>query len=47
MGELPTPEEYFMLYKSKIEPKQAEVYKYLEFDKMGDFELSYIERVAF
>lgn len=47
MGELPSPAEYFMLYKSKIEPKQAEVYKYLEFDKMGDFELSYIERVAF
>lgn len=47
MGELPTPEEYFMLYKSKIEPNKAEIYRYLEFDKMGDFELSYTEKVAF
>jgi aconitate hydratase 2/2-methylisocitrate dehydratase len=46
-GQLPTPAEYFELYNSKVAPNKAEIYKYLEFDKMGDFELSYVETVAF
>jgi aconitate hydratase 2/2-methylisocitrate dehydratase len=46
-GQLPTPAEYFELYNAKVAPNKAEIYKYLEFDKMGDFELSYVETVAF
>ncbi|PLX69318.1 MAG: bifunctional aconitate hydratase 2/2-methylisocitrate dehydratase [Denitrovibrio sp.] len=46
-GELPTPAEYFEFFKNKIQPNMAEIYRYLEFDKMGDFELSYLENVAF
>jgi len=46
-GELPTKEKYFELFNKKIVPNMAEIYRYLEFDKMGDFELSYIESVAF
>jgi len=46
-GELPTPAEYFEFYNKKVVPNKAEIYRYLEFDKMGDFELSYLENVAF
>lgn len=46
-GELPTPAEYFDYFNKKVAPNKAEIYRYLEFDKMGDFELSYIETVAF
>lgn len=46
-GELPTPEKYMEMYKSKVLPNKGEIYRYLEFDKMGDFELSYLETVAF
>jgi len=46
-GELPTPAEYFEFMKSKVAPNKEEIYRYLEFDKMGDFELTYIETVAF
>lgn len=47
LGELPTPAQYFEYMSTKVAPKAAEIYKYLEFDKMGDFELSYLETVAF
>lgn len=47
LGELPTPAQYFEYMNSKVLPKKDEIYKYLEFDKMGDFELSYKEEVAF
>jgi len=46
-GELPTKEKYFEVYNSKVAPNKADIYRYLEFDKMGDFELSYLETVAF
>jgi aconitate hydratase 2/2-methylisocitrate dehydratase len=46
-GELPTPEKYFEMFNAKVVPNKEEIYRYLEFDKMGDFELSYIENVAF
>jgi len=46
-GELPTKEKYFEMYKAKVVPNKADIYRYLEFDKMGDFELSYLENVAF
>ncbi|MCZ2720459.1 bifunctional aconitate hydratase 2/2-methylisocitrate dehydratase [Marinomonas sp. 15G1-11] len=36
LGKLPTPEEY-LEYANKINSMSAEVYSYLNFDKMGDF----------
>lgn len=47
VGELPTPEQYFKYFNEKIAPNKEEIYRYLEFDKMGDFELSYVQTVAF
>ncbi|MDX1341811.1 MAG: bifunctional aconitate hydratase 2/2-methylisocitrate dehydratase [Reinekea sp.] len=36
LGKLPTPEEY-MEYANKIDSMAADVYRYLNFDQMGDF----------
>ncbi|MCD8554602.1 bifunctional aconitate hydratase 2/2-methylisocitrate dehydratase [Seleniivibrio sp.] len=47
LGEIPSVDKYFEYMNTKVAPKAAEIYKYLEFDKMGDFELSYVETVAF
>ena len=47
LGRLPDPEEYFKYYNEKVAPKKDQIYRYLEFDKMGDFELSYKEDVTF
>jgi aconitate hydratase 2/2-methylisocitrate dehydratase len=33
LGKVPTVEEYFALYRDKIEPKKAEIYKFLQFDE--------------
>lgn len=41
LGKLPTKEEYFKFYNEKIAPKRAEIYRYLEFDKMEKVVLSY------
>ncbi|MDH7512569.1 MAG: bifunctional aconitate hydratase 2/2-methylisocitrate dehydratase [Clostridiales bacterium] len=40
-GELPGPEEYFSVIRRKLEPHQAEVYRYLYFDEMREFTLHY------
>jgi aconitate hydratase 2/2-methylisocitrate dehydratase len=40
-GRIPTPEEYLSVMKEKVLPQAAEVYRYLEFHKMGDFSLGY------
>lgn len=37
IGKLPTPAEYLAIYKEKIEPKKAEIYKYLQFDEMNGY----------
>jgi len=37
LGKLPTPAEYLAVYKEKIEPKKASIYKYLQFDEMPEF----------
>ncbi len=37
LGKLPTPAEYLALYKEKIEPKKATIYKYLQFDEMDGY----------
>ncbi len=36
-GRIPTVVEYLEFYKDKIEPKQEEIYKYLQFDEMEDY----------
>jgi len=40
-GKLPTPEKYFSIFKERIMPKASEIYRYLQFDEMGDFSLQY------
>ncbi|WP_321531283.1 bifunctional aconitate hydratase 2/2-methylisocitrate dehydratase [uncultured Desulfuromonas sp.] len=40
-GELPTPEEYLAIYKEKIAPCKEEVYNYLQFDELGEFDAVY------
>ncbi|MGC8924910.1 MAG: bifunctional aconitate hydratase 2/2-methylisocitrate dehydratase [Calditerrivibrio sp.] len=43
LGKLPTPEDYFKYMNERVEPKKAEIYKYLEFHKMGNFKLTYVD----
>ncbi|AKB85339.1 bifunctional aconitate hydratase 2/2-methylisocitrate dehydratase [Methanococcoides methylutens] len=38
LGRMPTVEEYMEAYKEKIEPKQDEIYKYLQFDEMEEYQ---------
>jgi aconitate hydratase 2/2-methylisocitrate dehydratase len=40
-GKLPTPGEYLEIYKNKVVPYESEVYKYLQFDEIGDFDRVY------
>lgn len=40
-GKLPTPEEYFSIFKEKIIPNEQEIYRYLQFDEMADLPLGY------
>jgi aconitate hydratase 2/2-methylisocitrate dehydratase len=40
-GKLPTPGEYLEIYKNKVAPYESEVYKYLQFDEIGDFDQVY------
>jgi len=40
-GRVPTVEEYMAVMKEKVLPQAAEIYRYLEFHKMGDFSLGY------
>ena len=40
-GRLPSAEEYFTIMKEKVLPFSAEIYRYLEFDKIKDFTLGY------
>jgi aconitate hydratase 2/2-methylisocitrate dehydratase len=41
-GRIPTVDEYMTVMKKKILPKADEIYRYLEFHKMGDFSLGYV-----
>jgi aconitate hydratase 2/2-methylisocitrate dehydratase len=41
-GRVPTVEEYMSVMKEKVLPYAAEIYRYLEFHKMGDFSLGYV-----
>ncbi len=40
MGKIPTPEEYLAVAKDKIDPNANEVYRYLNFDQIPDYENS-------
>ncbi|MEW5900841.1 MAG: bifunctional aconitate hydratase 2/2-methylisocitrate dehydratase [Acidobacteriota bacterium] len=40
-GELPTPEEYLSAVQEKLIPNQDKIYRYLQFDELGDFALHY------
>ena len=41
-GKIPTVEEYMAVMKEKVLPKADEIYRYLEFHKMGKFSLGYV-----
>jgi aconitate hydratase 2/2-methylisocitrate dehydratase len=41
-GRIPTVDEYMAVMKDKVLPNAAEIYRYLEFHKMGDFSLGYV-----
>jgi aconitate hydratase 2/2-methylisocitrate dehydratase len=36
-GRIPTPYDYFAIYKEKIEPYKEKIYKYLQFDEMEGY----------
>jgi len=40
-GKLPTPDEYYAVYKEKIQPHKEKIYRYMEFHKMKDLRLEY------
>lgn len=40
-GRLPTPEEYFSVFKEKIIPNEQEIYRYFQFDEMEELSLEY------
>ena len=40
-GRLPSTDEYFAVMKERILPFAADIYRYLEFDKIRDFTLGY------
>ncbi|MFC2160807.1 bifunctional aconitate hydratase 2/2-methylisocitrate dehydratase [Acidobacteriota bacterium] len=41
LGKIPSPEEYFKIFKEKIAPKKEHIYKYLQFDEMENLKLEY------
>ncbi len=38
LGRLPTPAEYFAAYQEKIAPRAAQVYRYLQFDELAEYQ---------
>jgi len=41
-GRLPTVAEYLAVMKERVEPASADIHRYLQFDEMKDFSLSYV-----
>jgi len=41
-GRVPSADEYMAVMKDRILPYQEQIYRYLEFHKMGDFTLGYV-----
>ncbi|RPI99002.1 MAG: aconitate hydratase B, partial [Candidatus Aminicenantes bacterium] len=42
LGHIPTAGEYMAIMKEKVLPKADEIYRALEFHKMGEFSLGYV-----
>jgi aconitate hydratase 2/2-methylisocitrate dehydratase len=42
-GRLPAPEDYFAVMRERVEPYSDEIHRYLYFDDMKDFSLSYAD----
>ena len=42
LGRIPRVEEYMAAMAEKVLPRAGEIYRYLEFHKMGDFSLGYV-----
>lgn len=40
-GKLPTPDEYFKVYKERVQPVENEVYQYLQFDEIEGYDKVY------
>ena len=40
-GQLPTPDEYFSVFKQKIHPNKDKIYRYHQFDEVENLELEY------
>ena len=40
-GKLPTPEEYFSIFKEKILPNEQDIYRYIQFHEMENLSLDY------
>jgi aconitate hydratase 2 / 2-methylisocitrate dehydratase len=38
LGRLPSPKEYFAAYEAKIAPRAAQVYRYLQFDELPEYQ---------
>jgi aconitate hydratase 2/2-methylisocitrate dehydratase len=38
LGRLPTPAEYFAVYQEKIAPRAGDVYRYLQFDELAEYQ---------
>jgi aconitate hydratase 2/2-methylisocitrate dehydratase len=38
LGRLPTVDEYLAAYREKIEPKKGQVYRYLQFDELPEYQ---------
>ncbi|MFO7765809.1 MAG: bifunctional aconitate hydratase 2/2-methylisocitrate dehydratase [Pelovirga sp.] len=36
-GKLPTPAEYFAVYKDRVAPKEGQIYQYLQFDEIDGY----------
>jgi len=41
-GKLPTPEEYFALFRDKILPRADEIHRFLRFDEIRGSGLGYV-----
>ena len=44
-GSLPNPKEYFDIVNKKVAPNADEIYRYLQFDDLDEFSLTYLDHV--
>jgi len=42
-GKIPSFPEYLVVMEAKVLPYREEIYRYLEFHKMGEFSLGYVK----